>query len=78
MNTTNNALNVFCKRGRLSVDPRGSQVTMQWKGVTLLGDVVDVRWDSGFFHLVVRHFNGESWPIEPVLSVCRVLECTYG
>ena len=70
----NNAMNVFCHRGRLVVDPTGYQVSMLWKGQVLLGDVLGYRWDSGYFHLIVQHFDGgEQWPVEPVLSACEVL-----
>jgi hypothetical protein len=72
-----NALTAFCRRGRLVVNPRGAQVTMTWKGATLLGDVTDCRWERGYYLLTVRHFSGEMWPVEPVLSACTVLERTY-
>jgi hypothetical protein len=72
-----NALSVFTRKGRLVKSPLGAQVVMNWQGRELLGDVVDVREERGYWKLTVRHFNGELWPVEPVLSAVRVLERTY-
>ena len=59
----------------LSEDPRGLHVMMTWKGQKLLGTVRNVRRDdiTGSTHLIVRHFNGEPWPIEPIASAVRVI-----
>ena len=50
-------------------DPKGCHVSMQWKGRTLLGEVVERRYDEfcGCVRLTVRHFCGDLWPIEPTL-----------
>jgi len=62
-----------------------AQVSLAWRGQTLLGDIVeawpiatnDIDTDGADARLVVRFFNGEPWPIEPLLSECTVLERTY-
>lgn len=45
----------------------GAQVSMEYQGRTLLGDVLYPRTDeaTGMTVLRVRHFNGEPWPCEP-------------
>lgn len=55
--------------------PRGAQVTMPWRnGRVLLGDVLRTLPDGT---LVVRHLNGEPWPVEPKEADVEVLERTY-
>lgn len=63
----------------LACDPRGAQVSMQWQGRELLGDVIGCRRDpvTGSTLLQVRHFNGEMWPIEPVALAVDVLVRKY-
>lgn len=66
----------YTKHG-LAIDPRGFQVTMQWNGRTLLGDVTGVVYEDSpvpGFRLVVRHFNGDSWPIRPAPTSVVVLD----
>lgn len=60
----------------LKVNPVGFQVTMPWKGRTLLGDVRGARYDETRCGIVltVAYFNGESWPIEPMVSAVDVME----
>jgi len=60
----------------LSCDPRHVQVSLNWKGRTLLGDVQGARRDpvTGATLLEVRHFNGEPWPIDPVALAVDVLD----
>jgi hypothetical protein len=55
-----------------AVDLRGAHVTMMYQGRLLLGDVYahDARTDR----LLVRHFNGEPWPVHPIASAVDVLE----
>ena len=62
----------------LASDPRGAQVTMEYQGRTLLGDVRGVRYHAqlGVFLLNVRHFNGEPWPLEPGSCSVNVLDRT--
>ncbi len=54
----------------------GAQVTLEWDGRTLLGDVVGQHRDAvrGIWLATVRHFNGEPWPIVPALSALNILE----
>lgn len=60
-------------------DPRGAQVKMQWQGRTILGDVVGVERNEvlGATLLLVRHFNGEMWPVKPCAIAVDVLERNY-
>lgn len=44
----------------------GAQVSMEYAGRTLLGDVCGIVLEgSGAIKLHVRYFNGESWPTMP-------------
>lgn len=53
---------------------RWLHVKMKHKGRDLLGTIRDVRRDrDGTLHLVVSHFNGEPWPIEPVASKVQIV-----
>lgn len=54
-------------RGKLAEDPLFHQVQINFEGRTLLGDVRGMKLDleTGRTKLVVHHFNGEPWPIEP-------------
>lgn len=63
----------------LKHDPRGAQVTLEWRGRTLLGDVVGCRRDeiTGAILLSVRHFDGTPWPIEPTSRAVDVLARDY-
>ena len=62
-------------KGKWAKDPVGLFVTLQYQGRTLLGQVRDVRGKK----LIIRHFNGEPWPIEPVIGInsVRVIPRTY-
>ena len=64
----------FTKFG-IKVDPRGAQVSFEYQGRTLLGDVVGCYRDEvrGATHLQVRHFNGDAWPVEPLARLVDVL-----
>lgn len=63
-------------RWGLKSDPRGAHVTMLYRGRTLLGEVVGVERaeNRGMTLLVVRHFNGEEWPLRPHVLAVDVLE----
>jgi hypothetical protein len=56
-------------------DYRGAQAVLQWDGRTLLGDVREVYRSSfsSYWRAKVTHFNGEPWPIEPVLMALEIL-----
>lgn len=60
----------FCKWGPM-FDYRGAHVTLEWKGRTLLGEIVSIERCPvrGAMICVVRHMNGEEWPIQPGLGV---------
>ncbi len=53
----------------------GHQVVMDYKGRTLLGDVVAMERNPtlGVFILTVNHFNGQEWPIQPRAMAVDVL-----
>jgi hypothetical protein len=70
-NTTKFQFNKFGMKS----NPVGAQVMLEWKGRTLLGDVLAVGYDSvcGCFRLSVRHFNGEMWPVQPSALAVDVL-----
>ena len=57
-------------------DPRGAHVTLHYRNVTLLGEVYALYRNpvTGAIHLVVQHFNGEPWPIQPTSWAVDVLE----
>jgi hypothetical protein len=63
----------------LKSDPRGAHVTMSYQGRTLLGEVVGVERaeNRGMTLLIVRHFNGEDWPIKPHVLAVDVLVREY-
>lgn len=53
---------------------RWQNVRMKHRGRELLGTVRHVRRDpAGKLHLVVHHFNGEPWPMEPVSSAVKII-----
>ena len=54
---------------------RHLKVMMRHDGRTLLGDVRDAYHDSatGRCMLLVRHFNGELWPIVPSADDVEVI-----
>lgn len=56
-------------------DYTGAHVTMEHEGRTLLGVVVHVCPDENL--CIVRHFNGEPWPVNPSLGRLDILERTY-
>ena len=69
----------FTKFG-LTENPIGLVVALPWKDSkgdprTLLGEVVAVSRNDvrGMLHLSVRHFNGEMWPVEPVVSAVEIV-----
>lgn len=55
----------------------GAQITMEYDGRTLLGDVRGAYHTSDGEHLSVKYFNGEYWPVDPKASDVCVLERTY-
>ena len=57
-------------------NPIGAQVSLEYRGRTLLGDVhaVSLCFVTGAILLYVRHFNGEPWPIQPTSRAVDVLE----
>lgn len=64
----------FTKFG-LKHDPRGAHVALVHLGRELLGEVVEASYDAvcGCVRLTVRHFNGETWPIQPSAMAVDVL-----
>lgn len=64
----------FTKFG-LAENPTGYQVSMGYKDRTLLGDVIGFERSEtrGVVQLIVRHFNGEPWPLKPVALLVDVL-----
>lgn len=62
-------------RGWLACDPRGAQVAFDYGGRRYLGDVGGAYFDevTGVTRLRVRHFNGESWPMDPPARSVEVL-----
>lgn len=58
-------------------DVRGMQIQMDWQGQSLLGDVQSVYDTPSGQRLRVRHFNGQPWPVEPLVYEVTVLERTY-
>lgn len=48
-----------------------AQVAMPWRERVLLGDVCGASHDGV---LVVRHFNGEPWPVKPMWCDVQVLD----
>ena len=53
------------------VNPIGEYVRLDLPSTgIMLGEIVSVYRDDarGLTHAVVKHFNGEPWPIEPALS----------
>jgi len=34
---------------------------MTYQGKNYLGEIIDARYDDGFYRLTVRHMNGELW-----------------
>ena len=54
---------------------RWQNVRMTHRGRELLGTVRSIRRDlkTGALHLIVHHFNGERWPVEPVASKVKVI-----
>lgn len=60
----------------LTENPIGAQVTFEYQRRTLLGDVKGIKIDpvTNAITLIVRHFNGEPWPIEPLAVLVNVLE----
>lgn len=59
-------------------DYRGAHVTLDWRGRTLLGTIMNVRRDEvrGVLLADVRHFCGDAWPITPALGALEILERT--
>lgn len=50
-------------------------VTMDWNDRTLLGEVVEVYpYGDEEFRVRVKHFNGNPWPCEPLVSDVKVLD----
>ena len=71
--------NAFNRKGDLVNDPTGAQIVfVRAPHGRLLGDVRDhYRDEDGTVRLVVTHFNGERWPIDPPAALVWVLERTY-
>lgn len=55
-------------------NPIGLQVSMKYHGLVIMGDVTGFYRDeiTGSDHLIVQHFNGDSWPIPPVANLVDV------
>jgi len=56
-------------------DYTGAHVTLNHDGRTLLGVIAEICPDE--LLCIVKHFNGEPWPINPSLSRLEILERTY-
>ena len=78
METTNTTKFELTKYG-LKSDPRHAHVIMEWQGRTLLGEVTGLYRSEarGMTQLTVKHFNGESWPIDPHVLAVDVLVREY-
>lgn len=51
---------------------------MEYQGRRLIGEVTNVYRNShGYTLLKVKHFNGESWPIDPSAMAVEMLEREY-
>lgn len=59
----------------LTENPIGVYIAMQWQGRQLLGEVINTELNAtrGMLHLIVRHFNGEMWPVKPVASAVEII-----
>lgn len=53
-----------------AVNPVGEYVRLDYRGSIMLGEVKSIyRAEvTGNTHAVIRHFNGEQWPIEPMVT----------
>ena len=69
----------FKRNGDLACDPIGAQIVFtRAPHGKMLGDVRDFyRDEDGTVCLVVTHFNGEPWPIDPPAALVWVLERIY-
>lgn len=56
-------------------DYTGAHVTLNREGRTLLGTINYICPDE--YLCIVKHFNGENWPINPSLVTLEILERTY-
>ena len=56
-------------------DYTGAHVSLKHGDRVLLGTIVYICPDE--FLCEVKHFNGETWPINPSLSRLEILERTY-
>lgn len=56
-------------------NPAGLQIKMKLGDRLFLGDVVDSYRDeiTGSLRLIVRHFNGDPWPFDPVANLVEVI-----
>lgn len=63
----------------LKENPVGAQVSMEFNSRTLLGDVKGCYRSEilGCTKLIVHHFNGKPWPINPSAVAVDILERTY-
>jgi hypothetical protein len=62
------ALKLHCGKYGMN-DLRSAHVSMPWRGRVLLGTIASQAYHDGppaGVRLVVRHFNGELWPVEYV------------
>lgn len=75
MVNNNGALKFAYGKFGLKVDPRGAHVTLAWQGRVLLGEVTGCIRDEvlGCVRLVVRHFDGSAWPVQPSVLAVDVL-----
>ena len=62
-------------RHGLAENPLRLHCTMKWKGRDLLGEIIGYRYNevTGYTHLIVRHFNGELWPIQPTALTVEII-----
>ncbi len=59
----------------LAENALGKHVALDWQGRRLLGEVTDAQYNAtrGYIMLTVKHFNGESWPIQPTASAVEII-----
>lgn len=62
----------------LTQNPIGGHCTLRWQGRLLIGEVTGVyRNNHGYTLIRVKHFNGESWPLDPSAMAVEMLEREY-
>lgn len=63
-------------RIRKDENPEGLIVRTNYKKRLLLGQVIGVEHNrkNGLTYLHINHFNGEHWPLQPLIQEVDVLE----